>query len=370
MSMNEIKPGLFCDETFLSQRGLGADPGGTTFKIGETQGLTLLTKDTLQKPSCWADGPEPFAEAIVASWEALAGASGRTLRDYSFFSSAMCGPTNSTTGTVLRITNSTNLAWRRRGFRQDLVAALHRRGVANPVVALGNDGMFMNLGEWAHAVMAGLVSPTGTFLTVCPGTGLAFGAMLEGLAWKGEQGEGAEEGHRSCDPAALCRLAGVELPVKFPACGCGSPGVCLEKTPACVGGLIALVQAEMDAGRWPGETDARKLALSLLARADLGEVAAWRVIRVQMMIVGMILAELHRTYKSPVYCCPGAYTTTKNIRQRCLDAVYEGFEANRAFRDDLDAKVLIYPGACGENAAVFGGVLFAALQSGALKVGA
>ena len=366
--MKEIKPGLFCAEAFLAQRGLGADPGGTTFKIGETQGLSLLTKDTIQQPSRWADGPQKFAEAIVESWAALAGQSGRTLKDYTFFSSAMCGPTNSTTGTVLRITNRGSELWTRRGFRQDLTDALVKRSVVNPVVVLGNDGMFMNLGEWAYAVMAGTVEPNKTFITACPGTGFAFGAMLAGMAWKGEQGEGAEEGHRSCDPAALCRLAGVDVPVKFPCCGCGNPGVCLEKTPACVDGLVALVQAEMDAGRWPGETDARKLALSLLGRADSGDAAAWRVIRVQMRIVGMILAELHRTYKSPVYCCPGAYTTTKNIRQRCLDALYEGFEANRAFRDANDPNVLIYQGACGENAAVLGGVLFAALQSGALKV--
>jgi hypothetical protein len=230
--------------------------------------------------------------------------------------------------------------------------------------------MFFNLGEWAQAVMADLVSPTSTFVTVCPGTGLAFGAMLSGLAWKGEQGEGAEEGHRSCDPAALCRLAGVDIPVDFPRCGCGNPGICLEKTPACVDGLVALVQSEIKAGRWPGQSDARKLALSLLDRADRGEEGAWRVIRVQMMLVGMILAEFHRTYKSPVYCCPGAYTTREQVRERCLGAIREGFELNRAFRDMDDPKVLIYPGACGENAAVFGGVLFAALQSKALRVGA
>jgi hypothetical protein len=193
--------------------------------------------------------------------------------------------------------------------------------------------------------------------------------MLAGMPWKGEQGEGAEEGHRSCDPAALCKLAGVELPIEFPKCGCGNPGICLEKTPACVDGLVALAQSQVNAGLWPGEKDARKLALSLLDRADKGDTKAWEVIRVQMMIVGMILAEFHRTYKSPVYCCPGAYTTRLNIRQRCLDAIHEGFEANRAFRDELDPKVLIYPGECGENSAVFGGVLFAALQSGALRVG-
>jgi hypothetical protein len=229
--------------------------------------------------------------------------------------------------------------------------------------------MFFNLGEWAQAVMTGMVSPSATFVTVCPGTGLAFGAMLNGMPWKGEQGEGAEEGHRSCDPVLLCRLAGVDLTVQFPRCGCGNPGVCLEKTPACVDGLVALVQSQIDAGRWPGESDARKLALGLLDRADHGEASAWEVIRVQMMLVGMILAELHRTYKSPIYCCPGAYSTRLNIRERCLEAIREGFEANRAFRDADDANVLIYPGACGENSAVFGGVLFAALQSQSLRVG-
>jgi hypothetical protein len=125
----------------------------------------------------------------------------------------------------------------------------------------------------------------------------------------------------------------------------------------------------MDAGRWPGATDARKLALSLLDRADQGDAAAWGVIQIQMRIVGMILAELHRTYKSGVYCCPGAYSTRLNIRERSLEAIHEGFELNRAFRDDGDPKVLIYPGSCGENAAVFGGVLFAAMQSGSLRVG-
>jgi predicted NBD/HSP70 family sugar kinase len=367
--MKEIKPGLSCDEQFLALGGLGADLGGTTFKIGETKGLTLLTKDTIQQPAPWADGPRKFADTLVDRWTALARKSGRTLNDYKFFSAAMCGPTNSTTGTVLRITNRGSELWQRRCFRQDLVDALSKRGVINPTVAVGNDGMFFNLGEWAQAVMTDLVSPSGTFITVCAGTGLAFGAMLSGLAWKGEQGEGAEEGHRSCDPAALCRLAGVDLSIQFPQCGCGNPGVCLEKTPACVDGLVALVQSEINAGRWPGEVDARKLALSLLDRADRGEAAAWRVIRVQMMMIGMILAELHRTYKSRVYCCPGAYTTRSNMVTRCLEAIHEGFAANRAFRDPADPKVLIYPGSCGENAAVFGGVLFAALQSGALKVG-
>jgi hypothetical protein len=57
------------------------------------------------------------------------------------------------------------------------------------------------------------------------------------------------------------------------------------------------------------------------------------------------------------------------IRDRCLQAILDGFEANRAFRDTNDSKVMIYPGSCGENAAVLGGVLFAAIQSGALKVG-
>lgn len=368
--MKEIRPGLLCEEDFLNQRGLGADLGGTTFKIGETQGLTLLTKETIQQPSPWAEGPEKFADALVERWTTLAARSGRTLKDYRYFSAAMCGPTNSSTGTVLRITNRGSELWQRRCFRQDVTAALNRRGVQNPIVAVGNDGMFFNLGEWASAVSSGLVSPVATFLTVCAGTGLAFGAMLSGLPWKGEQGEGAEEGHRSCDPLTFCRLAGVDLPVKFPACGCGNPGVCVEKTPACVDGLVALVQAQVDAGRWPGEKDARKLALSLLDRADRGEKPAWEVIRVQMMMLGMILAELHRTYKSPVYCCPGAYSTRENVRQRCLDAIREGFEANRAFRDALDAPVLIYQGACGENSAVYGGVLFAALQAKALRVGA
>jgi hypothetical protein len=161
----------------------------------------------------------------------------------------------------------------------------------------------------------------------------------------------------------------VDLPIQFPECGCGNPGVCLEKTPACVDGLVALVQSQINAGRWPGQSDARKLALSLLDRADHGDAAAWGVIRVQMMMVGMILAELHRTYKSPVYCCPGAYSTRENIRERALQAIHEGFDANRAFRDSGDPKVLIYSGACGENSAVFGGVLFAALQSGTLRVG-
>jgi predicted NBD/HSP70 family sugar kinase len=306
---------------------------------------------------------------MVDEWVQLARRSGRTLKDYQFFSAAMCGPTNSTTGTVLRITNRGSELWRRRCFRQDLNTTLVKRGVANPLVAVGNDGMFFNLGEWAQAVMAGVVSPSSTFITVCPGTGLAFGAMLNGMAWKGEQGEGAEEGHRSCDAAALCRLAGVDLPVKFPRCGCGNPGICLEKTPACVDGLVALVQSEIDAGRWPGEADARKLALSLLDRAAHGDPGAWRIIRVQMMLVGMILAELHRTYKSPVYCCPGAYTTRAQIRENCLGAIREGFDLNRAFNDSDDPDVLIYPGACGENAAVFGGVLFAALQAKALSVG-
>jgi len=298
--MKEIKPGLFCDEPFLSFRGLGADLGGTTFKIGESQGLSLLTKKTIEQPSRWSEGPEKFAEALVDAWSALAAQSGRKLQDYHFFSSAMCGPTNSLTGAVLRITNRGSELWQRRVFRNDVVEALARRGVTRPVVAVGNDGMFFNLGEWSTAVMAGLVSPASTFITVCPGTGLAFGAMLSGLPWKGEQGEGAEEGHRSCDPIALCRLAGVDLPIKFPRCGCGNPGVCLEKTPACVDGLVALVQSQMDAGRWPGELDARKLALGLLDRANHGEAVAWEVIRVQMMLVGMILAEFHRTYKSPV----------------------------------------------------------------------
>jgi predicted NBD/HSP70 family sugar kinase len=368
--MKEIKPGLFCDEQFLTLGGLGADLGGTTFKIGQTQGLNLLTKETLQQPSRWADGPKKFAEAIVESWAGLARQSGRTLREYRYFSCAMCGPTNSTTGTVLRITNRGSELWQRRSFRQDLTETLLKHGALNPMVSVGNDGMFFNLGEWAIAVMSGMVSPSSTFITVCPGTGLAFGAMLSGLPWKGEQGEGAEEGHRSCDPASLCRLAGVDLPIQFPRCGCGNPGVCLEKTPACVDGLVALVQAQMDAGRWPGETDARKLALSLLDKADQGDAAAWEVIRVQMMIVGMILAEFHRTYKSPFYCCPGAYTTRENIRERCLAAIQAGFETNRAFRDPNDTEVLIYPGSCGENAAVFGGVLFAALQANSLRVGA
>lgn len=367
--MKEIKAGLFCREEFLSWRGLGADLGGTTSKIGETQGLTLLTRDAVQHPSRWADGPQKFAEAIVDRWVALAAQSGRSLADYRLFSAAMCGPTNSNTGTVLRITNRGSELWQRRCFRNDLVDALAKKGVQNAIVAVGNDGMFFNLGEWAHAVLDGKVSPTATFITVCPGTGLAFGAMLSGLPWKGDQGEGAEEGHRSCDPAALCRLAGVDVSVQFPACGCGNPGVCLEKTPACVDGLVALVQGQMNAGHWPGETDARKLALGLLDRAAKGDDKAWAVIRVQMRFVGIILAELHRTYKSPVYCCPGAYSTRPVILDRCLAAVREGFEANRAFRDPNDPEVLIYPGACGEHSAVYGGVLFAALQSGALRVG-
>jgi len=37
--MKEIKPGLYCSEQFLALRGLGADLGGTTFKIGEMQGI-------------------------------------------------------------------------------------------------------------------------------------------------------------------------------------------------------------------------------------------------------------------------------------------------------------------------------------------
>jgi predicted NBD/HSP70 family sugar kinase len=366
--MKEIKPGLLCDSEFLTLGGLGADLGGTTFKIGETQGLTLLTKKTLQQPSPWAEGPQKFAAAIVARWTALAAQSGRTLNDYGFFSAAMCGPTNSTTGTVLRITNRGSELWQRRCFREDLTQALVQSGVQNPIVCVGNDGMFFNLGEWSSAVLADKVSANRTFLTVCAGTGLAFGAMLSGMPWKGEQGEGAEEGHRSCDPVALCRLAGVDLPIQFPRCGCGNPNVCLEKTPACVDGLVALVQSEIDAGLWPGEIDARHLALSVLDRANKGDAAAWRVIRVQMMVLGMILGELHRTYKAPVYCCPGAYSTRQNIRQRCVDAITEGFEANRAFRDANDPPVLIYPGLCGENAAVVGGVIFAALQSGALRV--
>ena len=368
--MKEIKPGLFCDERFLSLGGLGADLGGTTYKIGQTLGLSLLTTETVQQPSRWADGPHKFAEAIVDSWSNLAAQSRRSLKDYRFFATAMCGPTNSRTGTVLRITNRGSELWRRRCFRNDLVEALLKRGVDSPIVTVGNDGMFFNLGEWAKAVQAEIVAPDATFITVCPGTGLAFGAMLSGMPWKGEQGEGAEEGHRSCDPVKLCQLAGVDLPIQFPACGCGNPGVCLEKTPACVDGLVALVETEMKAGRWPGHSDARKLALSLLDRADQGDAAAWRVIRVQMMLVGMILAEFHRTYKAPVYCCPGAYTTRLNVREKCLAAIHEGFQINQAFRDPDDPKVLIYPGACGENAAVYGGVLFAALQSGALKVGA
>jgi predicted NBD/HSP70 family sugar kinase len=366
----EIKPGLFCQDQFLSLRGLGADTGGTTYKIGETLGLTLLTKDTVQQPSRWADGPRNFAQSIVESWTTLAAKSGRKLRDYHFFSCAMCGPTNSTTGTVLRITNRGSELWQRHCFRNDLVEALTQAGVQSPVVSVGNDGMFFNLGEWASAVMSGRVSPASTFVTVCPGTGLAFGAMLSGMPWKGDQGEGAEEGHRSCDPVALCRLAGVDLPIQFPQCGCGNPGTCLEKTPACVDGLVALVQSQINAGRWPGEKDARKLALSFLDRADQGDAAAWEVIRIQMMLVGMILAELHRTYKSPVYCCPGAYSTRPHIQERCLQAIYAGFEANRAFRDPDDPDVLIYPGACGENAAVFGGILFGALRSGVLKISA
>ncbi|MFO1500022.1 MAG: ROK family protein [Verrucomicrobiota bacterium] len=367
--MKEIKPGLFCDKEFLHLRGLGADLGGTTFKIGEAQGLDLLTKHTVQQPSPWADGPQKFADVLVERWSELIRPSGRTLKDYRFFSAAMCGPTNSNTGTVLRITNRGSELWQRRCFRRDLVEALAKQGVANPVVSVGNDGMFFNLGEWAQAVMTGLVSPAATFITVCAGTGLAFGAMLAGMPWKGEQGEGAEEGHRSCDPAALCRLAGVDLPIQSPRCGCGNPGVCLEKTPACVDGLVALVQAQINAGLWPGESDARKLALSLLDRANAGDQAGWGVIRVQMRILGMILAELHRTYKSSIYCCPGAYSTRDQIRDRCLEAIREGFELNRAFRDPNDPEVHIYPGSCGENAAVFGGVLAAALQSGALKVG-
>lgn len=368
--MKEIKPGLFCEERFLTQRGLGADLGGTTSKIGETQGLTLLTREAVQQPSRWAEGPQKFAQAIVEQWIALAAQSGRTLSDYRFFSAAMCGPTNSTTGTVLRITNRGSELWQRRCFRNDLIEALTKRGVQNPMVAVGNDGMFFNLGEWADAVIKDLVSPSATFITVCPGTGLAFGAMLSGMPWKGEQGEGAEEGHRSCDPVSLCRLAGVDLPIEFPRCGCGNPGVCLEKTPACVDGLVALVKSQMNAGLWPGETDARKLALSLLDRAAKGDARSWSVIRVQMMVVGMILAEFHRTYKSRVYCCPGAYSTRPELLECCLSAIREGFEANRAFRDSNDPEVLIYPGACGEHSAVFGGVLFAALQSSALRVGA
>jgi predicted NBD/HSP70 family sugar kinase len=368
-AMKEIKPGLFCDEPFQSQRGLGADLGGTTFKIGETEGLELVTKTTVQQPSPWAAGPQKFAAAVADSWAMLASQSGRSLKDYRFFSAAMCGPTNSRTGTVLRITNRGSELWQRRCFRNDLIETLVKRGVPAPIVSVGNDGMFFNLGEWAQAVMAGTVSASATFVTVCAGTGLAFGAMLSGMPWKGEQGEGAEEGHRSCDPVALCRLAGVDLPIEFPRCGCGNPGICLEKTPACVDGLVALAQSEIKAGRWPGELDARKLALSVLDRAQQGSEESWRLIRVQMMLIGMILAELHRTYKSPVYCCPGAYSTRQRLRERCLNAIREGFEANRAFRDSNDPQVLIYPGACGENAAIYGGVLFAALQSGALKVG-
>ena len=367
--MKEIKPGLFCDKEFLCLRGLGADLGGTTFKIGETEGLTLLTKETMQQPSPWTDGPQKFAQVLVDRWTQLAGKSGRSLQDYHFFSAAMCGPTNSRTGTVLRITNRGSELWQRRCFRQDVIDALTRHGVANPVVSVGPAGMVFHRGAWAQAVMGGMVSASSTFLTVCAGTGLAFGAMLSGMPWKGDQGEGAEEGHRSCDPVSLAHLAGVDLPIQFPKCGCGNPGICLEKTPACVDGLVALVQSQINAGLWPGESEARRLALSLLDRAENGHAAAWSVIRVQMMFLGMILAEFHRTYKSPVYCCPGAYSTRDKIRERCLDAIREGFEVNRAFRDANDLKVVIYPGSCGENAAVFGGVLSAALQSGALRVG-
>src|SRR5437016_132246 len=129
--MKEIRPGLSCEEQFLTWGGLGADLGGTTFKIGETQGLTLLTKKTIQQASEWAAGPEKFARTIVDRWVGLALQSDRTLKDYRFFSAAMCGPTNSITGTVLRITNRGSELWQRRCFRQDLINALIERGVAD-----------------------------------------------------------------------------------------------------------------------------------------------------------------------------------------------------------------------------------------------
>ena len=205
--------------------------------------------------------------------------------------------------------------------------------------------------------------------TVCAGWAWPLARCSLGLPWKGEQGEGAEEGHRSCDPGATLPVAaGVTLPVRFPACGCGNPGVCLEKTPACVDGLVALVQAQVDAGLWPGETDTRKLAMGLLDRADRGEAAAWGVIRVQMMLLGMILAELHRTYKSPVYCCPGAYRRGKISSSVAWTPFAKASNSIEVFRDANDPPASIYPGSCGENAAVYGGLLFAALQSHSLRV--
>ncbi len=365
-----VKPGLLAKEEFLSARGLGADLGGNTFKIGETQGLQLLTQSTLQYPSVWSapDGPPQFAREIVDKWEALAHQSGRKLADYSHFACAACGPTNVQAGIIQRITNRGSGIWLKVPFQEIISGELQSRGVASPNVAVGNDGMFMVFGEYLAAVLNGLIEARETFILATAGTGLAFGAVIEGRAWKGEKGLGGEEGHRSCDAAHLCRLAGVDVPIEFPTCPCGGKGTCLEKTPACLDGLIALVRAEIKAGRWPGEDQAETLAPALLSRADRGNPDALRVILIQMRLIGMILAEFHRTYHSRLYCTGGAWSTTNTIRAQCLAAIREGFHLNQAFNDPTDPEILIQAGHCGENAAVYGGPIYAAMRSGCVQV--
>lgn len=365
-----VKPGLLADEEFLVSRGLGADLGGNTFKIGETQGLQLLTEKTEQYPSVWTHpgGPPKFAQEIVNKWEELARKSNRKLSDYKHFACAACGPTDVNAGVIQRITNRGSAIWAKVPFRDILRSELVARGVPAPNIAIGNDGLFMVLGEYYAAVFANLIKARETFILATAGTGLAFGAVIEGQAWKGESGLGGEEGHRSCDAAHLCKLAGVDVPIEFPRCPCGGAGVCLEKTPACLDGLIALVRAEIKAGRWPGETKAETLAPALLSRADNGDPNALRIILIQMRLIGAILAEFHRTYHARIYCSGGAWSTTKNIRAQCQAAIQEGFRLNQAFKDPDDPALVVHEGFCGENAAVYGGPVYAAMRAGCLQV--
>lgn len=202
-----------CDKrlplTYMA-KSIGIDIGGTNFRIGVFEHLTLLTETRFQanfSELCKKNSPETAWAAIV---NCIAKGIETVMVEHQDIQSVGIGFPGFIDPLTKLISESPNLPGLKNvNLKEDLSQALKKQDKLNKII-VENDAVAAAYGEY---YMAGKQSPSLLFVGL--GTGVGGGLILAGQPYGGEHGMAMEIGHIIVKPNGR-------------PCGCGNHG-CVEQ---------------------------------------------------------------------------------------------------------------------------------------------
>jgi predicted NBD/HSP70 family sugar kinase len=297
---------------------IGTDSGATTTKFSAVYetGEPVSTK-VLQRPTRaqdgrevvingWIEGIDEFLDQNRLEWDEIAGvglAIPGPYERYGVFGKAANLPASFCGWDV----------W------ADYSAALAKQAERSLPLVVGNDG---NYGGVAEARLArGRTQASVAMLMPGSGLGAAF-VGADGLSLDGDTLAGMEAGHMPA-PVHLLGLPGKPFP-----CGCGRDWGCVEAY-TTLSGLPYLLAAKLE--QYPGHELAqstapmRERALTLRARAQLGDTLAVEIFDFQARVMGLHVANLTAALDPGIFIIGGGLMDTENttpeFRERYLSII-------------------------------------------------